>query len=211
MTSLFFSSWKALQPWGRLPNGNNNFVTFSLFSRVPHCSFILSSHANCLRHTYTIPCGHLHSSLTTWSVLLTSQGHFWILQLRLTCAALRHPGWRICPVHISHPLLRSKIIPSDIHHCRRTSHSQSQKYMSKIENPYPKAQGSFSSAALHYMLYNSVHPYALMYLHTHLCMAGLSRNRCRVFLPPIWPTQSQPIAALEKQGRFSRELGCRHS
>lgn len=191
MISLFISSRKALQPWGRLPNSYTIFVTSLLFSGVPHCSLILSSHANCLWDTYTTTCGHLHSSLTTWSILLISQGHFWILQLCLTCTVLRHPGWKICLLHISRSLLRSKIIPSDIQHCRRTFCVQTQKYMSKIENPYPKAHGFFSPLhALELCASLRTHVVVQHQLYnTHLRMAGLSTKRCSV-IPSllIWPT-----------------------
>lgn len=62
------------------------------------------------------------------------------------------PRLEICLLHILRSLLKSKTIPSDIQHCRRTSHSQSQKYTSRIENLYPKPQGYFSFAFLYYML-----------------------------------------------------------
>lgn len=86
MTSIFTSNWKARQPWGRLPNSNATFVTSLLFPRVSHCSLTPSSRLNCLWDMHTIPCGHFHPSLITWSILLTSQGLFCILQIHL-CSA----------------------------------------------------------------------------------------------------------------------------
>lgn len=86
----YSSSFQAEKHFNQLQQLCELFV----FSKVPHCQLILPSHENCLWDMYTGLCGHLHSSLTTWSTLLTSQGHFWILQLCLTCAVLRHPSWR---------------------------------------------------------------------------------------------------------------------